>query len=51
VAAGAYYSITPSLKVGGSVALGDGANPLRYTTPTRVPTEQPKVRLETRFKF
>jgi hypothetical protein len=49
VQAGAYFRITPSLRVGGSVALGDQeltprANPAR-------PADAPKVRLETNFKF
>jgi hypothetical protein len=50
VQAGAFYRITPSLRVGGAVALGDqqpapGANKL-------VPDAgQPRVRLETQFKF
>lgn len=50
VQAGAYYRITPSLRVGGAVALGaqqpqPGANKL---TPD---AGQPRVRLETQFKF
>jgi hypothetical protein len=52
VQAGAYYRITPSLRVGGSVSLGEEDQ--RLTTPRLTPTapvEQPKVRLETRFKF
>jgi len=49
VEAGAYFRITPSLRVGGSVALGEQA-------PTPVPAQnaiqqQPRVRLETAFKF
>lgn len=51
VQAGAYYRITPSLRVGGAVALGDqqlapgGAQKL---TPD---AGAPRVRLETQFKF
>ena len=50
VQAGAYFHITPSLRVGGAVALGDqqlqtGANKL---SPDQ---GQPRVRLETQFKF
>lgn len=50
IQAGAYYHITPSLRVGGAVALGDqqiqpGPNKL---TPDG---GQPRVRLETQFKF
>jgi len=50
VAAGAYYRITPSLRVGGSVALGDQ----RVTPGPRKPDPvegQPRVRLESVFKF
>jgi hypothetical protein len=49
VQAGAYFRITPSLRVGGSVALGE-----QDLTPRRNqarPADQPKVRLETNFKF
>jgi hypothetical protein len=50
VQAGAYYRITPSLRVGGAVALGDqqiNPGPKKMT-----PDEgQPRVRLETAFKF
>ena len=50
VAAGAYFRITPSLRVGGAVTLGDQQltpGPQKFT-----PDEgQPRVRLETKFKF
>lgn len=49
IQAGAYYRLTPSLRVGGSVALGD-----QQLTPTPMPArpaDTPKVRLETTFKF
>jgi hypothetical protein len=49
VAAGAYFRITPSVRVGGSVALGE-----QDLTPRRNqarPADQPKVRLESTFKF
>lgn len=49
VSAGAYFRITPSVRVGGSVALGE-----QDLTPQRNqarPADQPKVRLETKFKF
>lgn len=50
VAAGAYFRITPSLRVGGAVALGDQQLQPGARTPT--PDEgQPRVRLETKFKF
>ncbi len=49
VQAGAYYHVTPSLKVGGAVSLGDEpAQPDRNTLPQ---AQAPRVRLETRFKF
>jgi hypothetical protein len=50
VQAGAYYHITPSLRVGGAVALGDQQlQPgLKKLTPDG---GQPRVRLETQFKF
>ncbi|MBW8813818.1 MAG: hypothetical protein JF588_10375 [Caulobacterales bacterium] len=50
IQAGAYFSVTPSLRVGGSVALGD-----QQLTPTPNAAarlaDTPKVRLETTFKF
>lgn len=50
VQAGAYYRITPSLRVGGAVALGDQQvipGPQKF-----LPDQgQPRVRLETQFKF
>jgi len=50
VAAGAYFRITPSLRVGGAVALGDQQ---LQPGPNKIsPDEgQPRVRLETKFKF
>ncbi|MCR5873886.1 hypothetical protein LRS10_06665 [Phenylobacterium sp. J426] len=49
VQAGAYYRITPSLRVGGSVALGE--QELTPRPNQARPADQPKVRLETAFKF
>lgn len=51
VQAGAYYRITPSLRVGGAVAFGD--QQLQPGMPKRLNPEdgQPRVRLETKFKF
>lgn len=49
VQAGAYFRITPSLRVGGSVALGDQDLKLR-ATPGR-PADAPKITLQTAFKF
>jgi hypothetical protein len=50
VQAGAYYKLTPSIRVGGAVALGDQQ---LATTPKKPgPDEgQPRVRLETTLKF
>ena len=49
VQAGAYYRVTPSLRVGGAVALGD-AQP--GSDRAALPQSQaPRVRLETTFKF
>jgi hypothetical protein len=50
VQAGAYFRITPSLRVGGAVALGDEQLPPGVNKI--VPDQgQPRVRLETKFKF
>jgi hypothetical protein len=49
VQAGAYYHITPRLRVGAAMSLGDAP-----TTPDRsnLPqTQAPRIRLETNFKF
>ncbi|MDO1559085.1 hypothetical protein Q0812_06545 [Brevundimonas sp. 2R-24] len=49
VDAGAYFRLSPSLRVGGSVGLGE-----RRPDPARPAPEartQPRVRLETTFKF
>ena len=50
VQAGAYYHITPSLRVGGAVALGDEQ---LTPGPKKIGSEeaQPRVRLESTFKF
>jgi|SRR5579863_1429331 hypothetical protein len=49
IQAGAYYHITPSLRVGGAVSFGDApATPDRSNLPQ---TQAPRVRLETNFKF
>lgn len=47
--AGAYYKLTPRLHIGGSVGLADQPDP-RVMTPEQQ-TRQPRVRLETTFKF
>ncbi len=54
VQAGAYFRITPSLRVGGSVALGQEVDPRtarRFSATPARPTDPPKVKLETAFKF
>ena len=50
IQAGAFYRITPSLRVGGAVAIGDQQlqNGPRKITPEE---GQPRVQFETRFKF
>ena len=48
VRAGAYYKITPSLRVGGAVSLGPMTDDPRTVLP---PDRSPKVRLETALKF
>jgi hypothetical protein len=49
IQAGAFYRITPSLRVGGAVSLGDApATPDHTNLPQ---TQAPRVRLETNFKF
>jgi hypothetical protein len=49
VQAGAYFRITPSIQVGGSVALGEQELTPRVN-PVR-PADQPKLRLESKLKF
>ena len=49
VQAGAYFRVTPKLRIGGAVALGDKEQPAyRKTEPVE---GRPRVRLETAFKF
>ena len=50
IQAGAYYKITPSLRVGGAFAIGD---PQLQNSPRKITPEegQPRVQFETRFKF
>jgi hypothetical protein len=49
VQAGAFYRLTPSLRIGGAVSLGDApAIPDRSNLPQ---TQAPRVRFETNFKF
>lgn len=49
VEAGAYFRLTPSLRVGGSVGLDGSKGEPRRVTPDEKP--QPRVRLETTFRF
>ena len=49
VNAGAYFRLTPSLRVGGSVGLGERR--LDPARPTPEQRSQPRVRLETIFRF
>ena len=50
IQAGAYYRITPSLRVGGSLAFGEQQ---LVPGPKPIPGDagQPRVQLETKFKF
>ncbi len=50
VQAGAYFHITPSIRVGGVVALGDSSS-FDRTTVLPQQTQTPRVKLETNFKF
>ena len=49
VEAGAYFRVTPSLRVGGAVALGEKESPTFKKTEPQ--PGAPRVRLETAFKF
>ena len=51
VQAGAYFRLTPTLRVGGAVALGDTpiAPDQRLNLPQQ--SQAPRVKLETNFKF
>lgn len=49
VEAGAYFRVTPSLRVGGAVALGEEQSPAFKKTEPQ--PSAPRVRLETAFKF
>jgi extradiol dioxygenase family protein len=50
IAAGAYYRITPSLRVGGSVAFGE-QQVAPGPKPNPADAGQPRVQFETKFKF
>jgi hypothetical protein len=52
--AGAFYRLTPSLRVGGTLGFGEKSDPMK-PEPARSAAQgdkkQPRVRLETTFKF
>jgi hypothetical protein len=50
VQAGAYFKVTPSLRVGGAVSLGE-SNPAIAARKAEPTEPAPRVRLETAFKF
>jgi len=50
IQAGAYFRVTPSLRIGGAVALGEQPVSPAYKK-TEPPEAAPRVRLETAFKF
>jgi len=51
--AGAFYKISPSVRVGGTLGFGEKTDPLEPEALTQAKTTstQPRVRLETSFKF
>jgi hypothetical protein len=49
VSAGAYFHITPSMRVGGTVGLGDRQADAQKILPSDA--NAPRVHLETKFKF
>ena len=49
VQAGAFFHITPSMRIGGSVGLGDRQADVQRLLPQD--TNGPRVHLETKFKF
>lgn len=50
VQAGAYFKVTPSIRVGGAVSLGE-TNPAIAARKAQQADPAPRVRLETAFKF
>lgn len=50
--AGAFYKLTPSVRIGGTVGFGEKSDPLK-PEPNQLQgaKKQPRVRLETTFKF
>lgn len=51
VEAGAYYRVSPSLRIGGAVSLGDQAGQPEAWRKIAPQQPAPRVRLETAFKF
>ena len=51
VQAGAYFRLTPSIRVGGSVGIANSYVQTPQTQPVNPTDAQPRVRLETSFKF
>ncbi|MEI9903202.1 MAG: NtrZ family periplasmic regulatory protein [Asticcacaulis sp.] len=51
VDAGAFYKLTPSLRVGGTVGFGEKTDPLKPEANQLQDKKQPRVHLETTFKF
>ena len=49
--AGAFYKLTPSLRVGGTVGFGEKSDPQKPEPKTVKDKQQTRVRLETTFKF
>lgn len=49
--AGAFFKVTPSVRVGGSVGLGERSRNLKPVPQNRDDDKQPRVRLETTLKF
>jgi len=53
--AGAFYKLTPSLRVGGSLGFGEKTDPMKTEAANAAVAQdarkQPRVRLETTFKF
>jgi hypothetical protein len=50
VDAGAFFKVTPALRVGGTVGFGPKTNSFQ-PSPAPSPKVQPRVRVETNFKF
>ena len=51
MSAGAFFHITPSMRIGGSVGLCDRQADPQRILPTDINGNAPRVHLETKFKF